>query len=132
MLYSGGLHWLLSQSLFVVRIDHVDRVRRLDPEQSRSGIGVSGLSFVVLYLAFCVLVLAVALVGRRKLRVRIPFAASNSLVISAACHPTSVDKDAHLRPVKWGVVKERMFDGELHCTLSSLDVKRPKEGTRYR
>jgi hypothetical protein len=87
---------------------------------------------VVLYLAFCLLVLAVTLVGRRKLRVRIPFAASSSLVISAACHPTADDKDAHLRPVKWGVVKERMFDGELHCTLSSRDVRRPKEGTRYR
>jgi hypothetical protein len=131
-LYSGVFHWLLSQSLFFVRIDTVNRDGTLDPRLTRSGVGVSGLSFVVLYAAFCVLVLIVALFGRRKFRVGIPFAAGCSLVISAACHPASDDRDAHLRPVKWGVVKQRVFDGELHCTLSSQDVKRPKEGTRYR
>jgi hypothetical protein len=129
-LFSGGLHWLLSQSLFLVRVDTVDLDGTIS--QLSSGIVISGLSFLILYLAFLGLVVTVGLVGRRKLRTRIPFAASCSLVISAACHPPSDDKDAHLRPVKWGVVKERMFDGELHCTLSSMHVKRPKEGTRYR
>ena len=131
-LFSGGLHWLLSQTLFLVRIDSVRRDGvTLNSEGSRAGIGISGLSFVVLYLAFFGLVLVVTLVGRRKLRVRIPFAASCSLVISAACHPAEGDKEAHLHPVKWGVVKERKFFGKPHCTLSSREVGRPKEGSRY-
>ena len=37
-----------------------------------------------------------------------------------------------VRPVKWDVVKERMFDGELHCSLSSRNVRMPKEETQYR
>jgi hypothetical protein len=131
-LFSGGLHWLLSQSLFLVRVDTVDRDGNISRSGTlSSGIAISGLSFLILYLAFLMLVVTVSLVGRRKFRTRIPFAASCSLVISAACHPPRDDKDAHLRPVKWGVVKERMFDGKLHCTLSSMHVKRPKAGTRY-
>jgi hypothetical protein len=132
MFISGGLHWLLSQSLFLVRIDHVDRNGTLDLSNSRSGIGISGLSFIVFCISFYVLVVIVGIVGHRRLRVRIPFAASCSLVISAACHPPSDDQDAHLRQVKWGVVKQRIFDGELHCTLSSQPVRKPEEGTSYR
>lgn len=130
--FSGTLHWLLSQSLFLVRIDSFNRDGILDPLSTEFGVVVSGLSFLTLCLAFYGLVMTIAFLGRRKMKVRIPFAASCSLVISAACHPPKDDKDAHLKPVKWGVVKERMFDGELHCSLSSQRVERPKEGVRYR
>lgn len=129
--FSGFLHWLLSQSMFVVRIEHVTRKGVLDSEESRSGIGISALSFIILCVAFYILVIGVALIGRRRLRLRIPFAAGCSLVISAACHPPRDDKDAHLRQVQWGVVEERMFDGRQHCTLSSQRVRRPKEGGVY-
>ena len=101
------------------------------PEKTQAGVGVSGLSFLTLYIVFFALVLVVALAGRRHFPVRIPFAASCSLVISAACHPSSGDTNAHLGQVQWGVVNERTFNDEMHCTLSSQAVSRPKAGMRY-
>jgi len=126
---SGILHWLLSQSVFLVQVDVFDRngVSR----SMQSGIGLSTKSIVALCGTFYLLVLAVGTVGRRRLRIRIPFAASCSLVISAACHPPPDDQSAHLRKVQWGVVEERMFDGKRHCTLTSRPVSKPKEGTIY-
>ncbi|KAF2108210.1 hypothetical protein BDV96DRAFT_285358 [Lophiotrema nucula] len=127
---SGGIHWLLSQSIFLVRIDYYDRDGRL-LTGSRLGCGISGLSIIVLCVSFWILVVAVASMGRRLLRVRIPFAASCSLVVSAACHPPSNDQEPHLKKVQWGVVEERMFEGELHCSLSCRPVRKPKPGTKY-
>lgn len=131
-IFSGGLHWLLSQSLFLVRVDYINTDGTLSDSMSRFGISVSGLSFLTLCLAFYFVVVTIGLLGRRKFKARIPFAASCSLVISAACHPPKDDWEVHLKPVKWGVVKERMFDGELHCSLSSQRVERPQKGTVYR
>jgi hypothetical protein len=71
------------------------------------------------------------LIGRKRFKVRLPFAASCSLVISAACHSMPDDAAAHLRPVRWGVVDKPMYDGEMHCSLSSKDVSKPKAGVHY-
>jgi hypothetical protein len=129
---SGGLHWLLSQSVFLVRIDTYDRSQQLIlGQQSKSACGFSGTSFITMTIAFWLLVGAVGLIGRKKIKIQVPFAASCSLVISAACHPTADDTGAHLRPLKWGVVDEKMYDGEMHCSLSSGRVKRPKVGVKY-
>jgi hypothetical protein len=99
--------------------------------KSRSAVGFSGTSFIALVLGFYILVGVVGVVGRRKVRLRIPAAQSCSLVISAACHPGPEDMDAQLRPVRWGVVEERMYRGERHCTLSSRKVRNPKVGEIY-
>ena len=128
---SGGLHWLLSQSIFLVRIDTYDRQRNYVPAKSQSACGFSGMSFMTLTFAFYFLVGVVGLIGRQRIKVRLPFAASCSLVISAACHPSADDSDAQVKPVQWGVVEERMYDGQEHCTLSSKPVKRPKVGVQY-
>ncbi|KAF2831463.1 hypothetical protein CC86DRAFT_314833 [Ophiobolus disseminans] len=129
---SGGLHWLLSQSIFLVRIDTYDRDGELiKGDVSRSACGFSRTSWITLTICFWLLVGTVGLIGRKKIKIRIPFAASCSLVISAACHPTRDDGDAHLGLLKWGVVDERTYDGEAHCTLSSRRVTKPKAGTKY-
>jgi hypothetical protein len=129
---SGGLHWLLSQSIFLVRIDTYDRSFNLiQSEASKSACGFSGTSFITLTICFWILVGIVGLIGRKKIKIQVPFAASCSLVISAACHTTADDTDAHLRPVRWGVVEQRMFDGELHCSLSSKKVSKPKADVKY-
>jgi hypothetical protein len=128
---SGGLHWLLSQSIFIVRIDRYNRQGDILINESRSACGFSGVSFITLTLAFYSLVGVVGLIGRKQIRVRIPFAASCSLIISAACHAERDDRDPQLRPVQWGVVEERMFEGEKQCALSSKRVEKPKVGERY-
>jgi hypothetical protein len=128
---SGGLHWLLSQSIFVVGLETYDTSGKLVRAKSQSACGFSGTSFTVLTLAFNLVVGVVGMVGRRKFRVRIPFAGSSSLVVNTACHPPSDDLDPHLRPVQWGAVVEKMYDGEDHCTLSSQTVYIPTVGGLY-
>jgi hypothetical protein len=129
---SGGLHWLLSQSIFLVRIDTYDRDGvPIKDTRSRSACGFSGISFMSLTVCFWLLVGTVGLIGRKKIKVKIPFAASCSLVISAACHAPLEEPDPHLQPLRWGVVESSMHDGEMHCSLSSRGVRKPKVGIRY-
>jgi hypothetical protein len=129
---SGGLHWLLSQSIFLVRIDTYDRSGNLiNDKRSKSACGFSGTSFISMTLCFWMLVGTVGLVGRRRMKIKIPFAASCSLVISAACHATPDDLEPHLGLLKWGVVESNMYDGEMHCSLSSRHVTKPRSGKRY-
>jgi hypothetical protein len=108
-----------------------DPAGTLVPESSKAACAVSGLSFVVLCATYYVLLLGISLLGRKHLEPKIPFAASCSLVIGAACHVPRLERDAHLQRLQWGVVKERMFDGELHCSLSSRPVETPVPGTVY-
>jgi len=131
MVASGSLHWLLSQSIFVVGSETYDRSGKLVRSLSQSACGFSGMSFIALTLVFYFVVAVAGVVGRRKFKVLIPFAASSSLVISAACHPPEDDVEPHLRPVKWGVVVERTLDGEDHCSLSSQTVYEPVVGKLY-
>lgn len=128
---SGGLHWLLSQSVFLVRIDTYNHRGDLIANRSTSACGFSGTSWMAMSVSFLLLVGVVGLIGRKKIKVRIPFAASSSLVISAACQPGKGEVDPHLRPVRWGVTQERMFDGEKHCSLSAGDVEKPRIGEKY-
>ncbi|PVI04091.1 hypothetical protein DM02DRAFT_640148 [Periconia macrospinosa] len=129
---SGLLHWLLSQSIFLLRIDVIDRQGKVNEKDSKSGCGYSGVSFLVLCAIFYIFMIVVGLIGRKHMNVQIPFAASCSLVISAACHVPPSEQDPQLKKVQWGVVKERLFDGELHCCISSEQVEKPVAGTVYR
>ncbi|KAF2741451.1 hypothetical protein EJ04DRAFT_480852 [Polyplosphaeria fusca] len=129
-LCSGGLHWLLSQSLFFFRADRYNS--RPEIQYTSMGCGLSGLSFIVLSVVFYILVVTVGFVGRRRLKLKIPFAASCSLVVSAACHAPSTEENPDLRAVQWGVVEEKMFDGIEHCSFSSRPVGKPVVGERYR
>ena len=124
---------MMSQSIYLVRIDTYDRNGELlsAAEGSRMGIGFSGLSTVVMCATFWIVIVAVATMGRRMLRVRIPFAASSSLVISATSHAPKSEVDPHLEKVQWGVVRQRMFEEQEHWTLSSQDVDKPRVGRRY-
>jgi hypothetical protein len=63
-----------------------DRAGNLDPEFSKAACAMSGLSFIVRCATYYILLAGVSLLGRKHLEVKIPFAASCSLVISAACH----------------------------------------------
>jgi hypothetical protein len=121
----------LSQSIYLLRIDTFDHAGNLVPDLSKAACAISGLSFIVLCATYYILLTGVSLLGRKHLEAKIPFAASCSLVISAACHVPPVERGAHLQQLQWGVVKERMFDRELHCSLSSRPVETPVPGTVY-
>jgi hypothetical protein len=130
MTASSGLHWLLSQSVFLVRIDIYNRDGSLS-KSAKSAIGFSFTSWLALTGSFWLLIAMVVLVGHRKIKMRLPFAGHCSLVISAACHPPRDETDVQVKLLKWGVVKESMFEGEPHCALSSRKVSRPESGVKY-
>ena len=67
----------------------------------------------------------------RRFEERLPFAGNCSLVISAACHPPLEDVDAHLHPVKWGVVRSRYGGAIAHCTVTTEEVVNPVVGRQY-
>jgi hypothetical protein len=133
MTLGGVLHWLLSQSIFLVRIDQYDRNQNLKPNDSdaKSACGFSGTSWMTFTGCFWLVIGTAVLVGRRKINMKLPLAASCSLVVSAACHPPKGEEDTHLKRVRWGVVEGEMFEESKHCSLSSRRVKRPRVGVKY-
>jgi hypothetical protein len=126
----GLLHWTLSQTFFLVRIDFLDRRGALTTD-SKSACGFSSLSLMI-FVAVGLLVLAViGVIGFWKMPMRMPIAGSCSLAISAACHPPPEDVDPQLKSVMWGVVKARAGEENRHCSLSSGQVTVPREGEIY-
>lgn len=133
LITSSGLHWLMSQSIFLVRIDQYDRDGKLKTTLggAKSACGFSGFSWAMFTTCFWILCGIVALVGRKRIKMKVPYAANCSLVISSACHTPVTEKGAQSKALRWGVVRDKMFDGQLHCSFSSETVKSPKEGERY-
>lgn len=128
---SAFLHWLLSQTFFLVRIDVFNRFGALSVALSRLACGVSALCFLVLFLLFLGLCITIRHLASRKLVTGLPQAASNSLIISAACHAPSDEVNPHLKPVQWGVVEGRGMGETEHCSLSARPVTAPCEGKMY-
>jgi hypothetical protein len=130
---SGTLHWLMSQSFFFVRFDVINREKFVVSAMSRSGCGFSRLSLMVFFVVALVLVGVIGYMGTRSLEQRLPFAASCSLVVSAACHPLESEVDPQLKKVKWRVVGRVVEGGHEHCSLTSTRAKKKSlvEGMVY-
>ncbi|KAL3459041.1 hypothetical protein BJX64DRAFT_207999 [Aspergillus heterothallicus] len=142
---STTLHWLLSQTFFLVLID------QRTPQQeilSDATVGQVGFSLFGLFLTLVIGALAVlgfAVFAVLPLKGAMPLAGSCSLAISAACHPPRDDGDASLKALMWGEVVARVGgrDGDDepaiqfanavvaqearsgHCTFTSKDVISP-------
>lgn len=127
---SGVLHWLLSQALFLVRIETRDRNGNRAPT-SICACGYSPLSFLVFFCVFFTLIGAVIFLVLRLVEIRIPPARHRSNIISAACHPPLDDVDPHLKEVQWGVVEKSGEQSIGHCTFTSQEVTTPQEGAFY-
>lgn len=128
--FAGVLHWLMSQTLFLERLEMRDGTGYLDEDKSHCAIGWSSSSTLALLGVLGIVLLAVGFQGLSTRRVRLPPAVDCSLAISAACHPPPDDVDAHLPPVQWGVIQSR-FGGVQHCSMTSQDVSRPEIGELY-
>ena len=147
---SGLLHWLVSQSFFLVV---------LEGSPSTTTCGYSPIALLVTIITgTCTLLLGIANGFRRYPSSGLPLAGSCSAVISAACHPPLGDDGASLKKVMWGACrgdldgrwdtevdisnllktdgKEAMRqDGEQvrvgHCSFTSTAVEEPEEGKLY-
>ncbi|KAF3046889.1 hypothetical protein E8E12_005587 [Didymella heteroderae] len=141
MAISASLHWLISQSIFLVSIETYD-VNGL-PKNGRSKVeggldgvneehiatcGYSPLAIICLLVVSGLVVIYVVGMGFKKLPSDgMPLVGSNSVGIAAACHPPQDGGDAQ-HPLMWGVVSESSDEGIGHCSFSSSAVSLPVQG----
>ncbi|KAF1990616.1 hypothetical protein K402DRAFT_460066 [Aulographum hederae CBS 113979] len=171
--YSSLLHWLLSQSFFLVRIDGrsagpitsstfsfladsmsndrsnvtISSSTRLDPHDRLTRLGYSNTGIVsVIAVSFFGILVTYFLGAFKRLESDAGLGdASNSAVISAACHSANSEPGMYLERVWWGDVSEQGRrrggvvgggDGDeeavRHCAFTSGMARRPREGGLYR
>ena len=146
MITSGLLHWLVSQSIFLVAIRDLpalpagkinyDLYGKLLPgyEPGAYGnlsCGYSPIAIVLVILVSILLIVSALLLGCRRYKAGIPLGANCSAVISAACHAKggAGDSNAAYLPLQWGIIHS---EGEIgHCAFSAEEVTFPEEGRLY-
>jgi hypothetical protein len=137
MIFFALLHWLLSQAIFLVRVDFYDDSDTMNTGGSISTCGFSNIAIIGAIFVGSLGVIAISANGFRRFSPGIPSAVGCSAVISAACHRPAQDESASLGWVKWGAVKTRIHTGEDgeepfgHCCITSLKVEEPVEGGLY-
>jgi len=130
------LHWLISQSVFVVQTAgwNADGSRNYQYDASRVGWSIMAIIFSL--VSGCIIVFIVLLLGFRKLprgARSAPLVRTCSAAISAQCHRPLEDNEAHILPVQWGVVSwdDRKEVG--HCSITTAyDLAPPIPEHMYR
>ncbi|KAH8834451.1 hypothetical protein DL96DRAFT_1757153 [Flagelloscypha sp. PMI_526] len=100
MIFSVVLHWLISQSIFLAKID--------DDHMELNRISTCGYSIVGTFatlIAAVILAVFTIILGSQRLPTGMPLVGSCSLAIAAACHaPVGTSE---LRPLMWGPLSLR-------------------------
>ncbi|KAE8148804.1 hypothetical protein BDV25DRAFT_168224 [Aspergillus avenaceus] len=123
------LHWLLSQSIFLVRITVQNLDGSLDDDAGIMTCGYSPIAMVLTLTLAGLSFIALGAIGARRYRSNMPLSGGCSAALSAACHPPEGDVDAALKPVMWGVVGG--LGGYGHCSFTSWEVGEPVKGDLY-
>ena len=160
LIISGTLHWLVSQSLFLVKVEAYFENDAPNPEagDNINACGYSPIAILTtIIMGTILLALGIATGFRRYQMNGIPFAGSCSAAISAACHPPLGDDRASRKAVMWGACgsdvdggwDRTMELGDLpsvgneavrteeervkigHCSFTSFTVEEPVEGEMY-
>ena len=132
---SGILHWLVSQSIFLARVNVLDRNEIIQPE-SISTCGYSPIAIIFVIILGSAVVITGITCGFRRSKGGMPLAGSCSAAISAACHPPESDINPSMRPVMWGVVTDVVHtkaggNGVGHCSFTNFEVSAPIVGEHY-
>ncbi|CAG8898361.1 unnamed protein product [Penicillium egyptiacum] len=136
------LHWLISQSIFYVRVMAYDWIGRPIYQFSVSSLGYNPLAIFISLLVGAFMVCLLLGLSFRRFKSEIPLAGACSAAISAACH---VPKDELLDragqgPVTWGeTVASPSWAGDFggieddkgHCSFTSLETVRPSLSKMY-
>ncbi|RYN78863.1 hypothetical protein AA0120_g10887 [Alternaria tenuissima] len=142
LLLSALLHWLVSQSLFLMSIDFYDSLGRPgdnDPYNSRffgyQTVGFSPPAIVAVLVCGGLMTISIVVLGHIPYRRGMPVAGSSSMAISAACHLTTAEDEANegtasSEKLQWGVVA-RADNGPGHCAFSPRLVEAPVKGRVY-
>lgn len=151
---SGLLHWMISQSVFVIQTigysqPDVGKLAKAEfekaPAMDASVVGFSSLGIVFSLSIGITLVIAVLGVGAfKRYRAKrlengkeaypMPLVSTCSAAISAACHKHKQDTDASFLPLTWGFVTDVPTD-ELSpgrfCFTTATDVRYPSFSEVY-
>ncbi|KAE8405751.1 hypothetical protein BDV37DRAFT_292944 [Aspergillus pseudonomiae] len=140
--FSAILHWLISQSLFLVGIESYTEKLQRDPTRDVMTCGYSPPAMASAIVVGTVMMAWLVGFSFRRLESGMPVAGSCSLAIAAACHPTLSLKGGEYveEEGKWGVEQMKVqwgvtyvdSDGEGHCSFSSGEVGVPEDGKVYR
>ena len=130
IILSRLMHWLVSQALFLARVDTYTSTGIPNPKNNVPTCGYSCIALVFAVILGGLMLITIILMSQRKYRPGMPLAGHCSAVLSAACHPTTDDLKVATSLVMWGVVEEK--DGVAHCSFSSRDVKPRREGQLMR
>ncbi len=128
IVFSGILHWSVSQSIFMVRVQSFSKDGDLVDPAAISTCGYSPSAITITMITGVCLALFLSLLSLRRYKAGIPLVGSVSAAISAACHAGGdVDPTA---PLQWGVTSP---EGEEvgHCAFSDKEVRMPIEGRLY-
>ncbi|KAJ5961043.1 uncharacterized protein N7479_008193 [Penicillium vulpinum] len=136
------LHWLISQSVFYVRIIAYDWIDRPIYQYSVSSMGYNSLAIFVSILVGGFMVCLLLGLSFRRFKSEMPLAGACSAAISAACHvPRDEDLNNAVRgPVMWGETLASppwsvnfggIEDGNGHCSFTSLETVRPSLSKMY-
>ena len=90
---SGILHWLISQSLFLVGIEAYTPDFKHDPSSDLNTCGYSPVAIVCSILVGAAMVTSLVGLGFKRFKSGMPVAGSCSLAIAAACYPASVPEN---------------------------------------
>ena len=134
LIISTLLHWLVSQSIFLARVNSITRDGKIDPENSISTVGYSVIPMVTVIITGSAIILMGPLVGLRRHRQGMPLVGSCSAAISAACHLPEGSNGIEIArmPLVWGSTSGTVQTGEVgHCTFTDKEVARPVDGERY-
>ena len=133
MVLSGMLHWLTSQSIFLVSMQEETQYGNFQNSMAEFlTCGYSPPAILAVVLLGIGMVIIVSYCGTRTFRGGMPLVATSSACISAFCHlPESAEEiDAAFRTVSWGVTETRDQQKleHNHCSFSSQYVRLPEEG----
>ncbi|KAL4861550.1 hypothetical protein BDV12DRAFT_64372 [Aspergillus spectabilis] len=128
---SALLHWLMSQSIFLVRILSYTGWQERDTSYDTMTVGYSPPAIMAVICVGALVPAALIWIGQRRFKSGMPVAGSCSLAIAAACHPSGKTDGEKLEIeydlLKWGA--ESYQAGEIgHCTFSNGKVHPPEGG----
>jgi len=140
MLLSGTLHWLVSQSIFLIAIDFYDPFGKPGTGDDVANmpfdyktLGYSPPAIISVIVLGGIMVISIVAFGYTPYKRGMPIAGSCSIAISAACHPTEQAGSAENiaeKKLQWGVVSTGT-DRLGHCAFSAEDVGAVVEGKMY-
>jgi hypothetical protein len=141
MMLSGILHWLVSQSIFLVAIDFYDGFGAPSPSDmglsrlanNMKTCGFSPMAIISVLILGFLMVFAIIAFGFVPYKQGITLAGNCSMALSAACHPDKgLENGASAATEKlcWGVVGVSE-DGVGHCSFSTKEVTSPIQGQVY-